>query len=129
MAQTQADFMHARNVASAQAALPLVAPPPTQAQVAAQQQAQVAQTSIPSSSSTLSPPEVASWTTRANNAVTTFVNWATANHPELHLAVADFHVDIVGIENRGQDVIAAEEQAVVGGRRIRRRPSACSRSA
>jgi len=116
MAQTQADFMRARNEAAARAAQPALAPPPTTAQVAAQQQTQVAQTSIAPSTSTLSPAEVASWTARANTAVAAVVSYARAHHPELSLTAADFYVDIVGIENRGQGVIAYG--SVVGGRNV-----------
>jgi hypothetical protein len=115
MAQAQADFMRARNQAAAQALNP-AGPPPDTAHVAAQQQSQVAATSIAPSTSTLSPAEVASWTTRANAAVTTMVSYAAANRPELHLAEADFHVDVEGIENRGVGVIAYGSE--FGGRHV-----------
>jgi hypothetical protein len=115
MARTQADLMIARNTAAA-AAASTSASPPTAAEVAAQQSSQVASTSIAPSSSTLTPAEISSWTTRANAAVTAVVNYATTNHPELGLTAADFHVDIEGVENRGAGVIAYGEQ--VGGRDV-----------
>jgi hypothetical protein len=115
MAQKQADFMLARNQAAAQALHPS-GPPPTTTQVAAQQQHQVAATSIAPSVSTLSPADVASWTARANTAVTKMVTYSAAHHPELHLFAADFHVDVVGIESRGAGVIAYGE--VLGGRHV-----------
>jgi hypothetical protein len=116
MAQTQATFMQARNLAAAQAAQPVMAPPPTQAQVAAQQQTQVAQTSIPPSTNALSPADIALWTTRTNTAITTFITYTTANHPQLRLTAADLHTDVPGVEGRGQNVIAYGE--VVGGRNV-----------
>jgi hypothetical protein len=116
MEQTQADLMQARNLAAAQAARPSVAPPPTEAEVVAQQQTQVAQTSIAPSSSGLTPAEVASWTARANAAVITLINYTTPRHPELHLVAADIHVDVVGIENRGAGVLAYG--STVGGRPV-----------
>jgi hypothetical protein len=116
MAKAQADFMTAQNQAAARAAQPAAAPPPTTAQVAAQQQAQVAQTSIAPSASTLTPAQVASWTTRAGVAVDQMVAYAAKNYPELHLVKADFHVDVVGIENRGARVVAYGD--VVGGRNV-----------
>ena len=115
MAQAQADFMRTRNVASATSALP-VGVAPTTAQVAAQQQAQVAQTSIAPAVSTLTAPEVTAWTTRAKAAVAAVVLHASAHHPELKLTAADFHVDVVGIENRGAGVIAYGEE--IGGRQV-----------
>lgn len=105
MARAQADLMIARNTAAAAAASTSAAPP-SDAEIAAQQAAQVASTSIAPSASTLTPAEVASWTTRANAAVTAVVNHAATHHPELHLSAADFQVDIEGVERRGAGVIA-----------------------
>jgi hypothetical protein len=116
MAQAQATLMQQRNLAAASAALPSGAAPPTTAQVAAQQQAQVAQTSIAPSTSTLTPAQVTAETTRANTAVTTLISYAASHYPELGLTTADFHVDVVGIEDRGAGVIAYGE--TIGGRRV-----------
>jgi hypothetical protein len=115
MARSQATFMEAKNRPAAQAALP-VGVAPTTAQIAAQQASQVASTSIAPSVNTLTAPQIASWTTRANAAVATVVTYAAAHYPELHLTAADFHVDIVGIETRGVGVIAYGEN--IGGKRV-----------
>jgi hypothetical protein len=115
MAAAQANFMQARNQAAATAALP-PGNLPTTAQVAAQQHTQVESTSIAPSTSTLTPAQVATFTAQGNAAVATVVTYANAHHPELALSAVDFHVDIEGIENRGQGVIAYGE--VVGGRQV-----------
>ncbi|HHH43866.1 MAG TPA: DUF4157 domain-containing protein [Gammaproteobacteria bacterium] len=113
MAQAQANMMHKRNLAAAQAAH---GPSPTPSQIAAEQASQTASTSIAPSSSTLSAAQIASWTVRAYAAVATVVSHAAAHHPELHLNVADFHVDVAGIENRGVGVVAYGGR--VGGRNV-----------
>jgi len=113
MAQAQATMMHQRNLAAAQAAY---GPTPTAAQVSSEQASQAASTSIAPSSSTLSPTQIAAWTLRAHTAVATVVAHAAVHHPELHLTTADFHVDVVGIENRGARVVAYG--SVIGGRNV-----------
>jgi hypothetical protein len=115
MAQAQANLMQARNTTTAQAGLPLGAVPTT-AQVAAQQSAQVAQSSIPSATSTMSPAQEAACNASVATAITTVVTYAGVHHPELHLVAADFHADCRGIENRGSGVIAYGD--TVAGRRV-----------
>jgi hypothetical protein len=115
MAQAQATMMQARNQATAQAANP-TGPPPTTAQVAAQQAQQVAQTSIAPSVSGLTGPQITSWSTRATAAIPKMVAYAAAHHPDLHITAADFVVDVPGIEGRGAGVVAYGEN--VGGRDV-----------
>ncbi len=117
MAQAQAGEMQKRNEAAAKAANP-VGPPPTQAQVAAQQTTQVAQTSIAPGVAVMSPADIAKWTAAANVEIDRVVAYAAAHHPELHLSKADFIVDVPGIELRGKGVIADEQ--VIGGKAVAR---------
>ncbi|MGW1346185.1 eCIS core domain-containing protein [Kribbella sp. NPDC002412] len=114
MVVAQSMHMEAENLALAQAATGSATP--TQAQVTAQQAAQVAQTSIPPSSSVLTPIQVLNHTTAAVAAVVSVVSYAKVHHPELDLTAADFKVDVVGLENRGAGVIAYGE--VEAGRNV-----------
>lgn len=114
MVVAQSAHMEAENLALAQAATGLATP--TQAQVSAQQTTQVAQTSIPPSTSVLTPMQVLAHTTAAVAAVASVVSYAAAHHPDLHLTAADFKVDVVGLENRGAGVIAYGE--VEAGRNV-----------
>ena len=113
MDQAQATFMQARNAASATA---VHGPAPTQAQVAAQQSSQVASTSIPPQSATLSPADEATDNVAATTAVAAFVTWATANHPDLKLTASHLRVDSRAVFERGQNVLAfaGSGKAVVG---------------
>lgn len=116
MAQEQANFMHARNVAAAQAS---AAPGVTlsQAQVAAQQSSQVASTSIAPQTATLSAIDEALHNANATAAVATFVIWVQSNHPGLNITASDFRVDSRAVFDRGQGVIAfADQGKVVVGR-------------
>jgi hypothetical protein len=110
MAQAQATEMIARNTAAAAAAQPVGAPPPTQAQVAAQQGGQVAQTSIGAQTATLTPAREATLTTQTHAAVATFVTWAAGAHPDLHLAAAHFRVAVREVFDRGDGVVAFADQ-------------------
>ena len=114
MVVAQSAHMQAENLVLAQAATGSATP--TQAQVSAQQSSQVAQTSIAPSSSVLTPPQVLAATTAATAAVASVVSYAAVKHPGLGLVAADFHVDVVGLENRGAGVIAYGD--TVGGRRV-----------
>lgn len=114
MVVAQSTHMEAENLALAQAATGLAAPSP--AQVSAQQVTQVAQTSIPPSSSVLTPVQVFTHAAAAYAAVVSVVSYAKVHHPDLHLTTADFKVDIEGLENRGAGVIAYGE--VVDGRNV-----------
>lgn len=114
MVQAQTTLMQQRNLAQAQAA---VGPAPTPAQIAQQQPAQVAQTSIPPSANVLTPAQVTTWENKARNvSIPAVVAHAAAHHPELALTAADFHVDVVAIENRGQGVVA--QGTIIGGRNV-----------
>ncbi len=116
MAQEQAKFMHAQNVAAAQASVP-VGVVPTPAQVSAQQATQVAQTSIAPQTAVLSAADEAQQNTDGATAVAAFITWVTANHPGLGIKAADFRVDARAIFDRGQSIIAfAEAPKLVVGR-------------
>ena len=110
MAQRQANFMYARNRASAAAAQPVGGPPPSQAQIAAQQQAQVEQTSIPIQTQTLTPQREAQLTTQANAAVAAFVTWCAGAHPDLHITASHFRVAVREVFDRGEAIIAFADQ-------------------
>jgi hypothetical protein len=114
MVVAQSARMQAEDLSLAQAATGSVTPSP--AQVSAQQSRQVARTSIAPSSSVLTAPQVLAATTAATAAVASVVSYAAVKHPSLALVAADFHVDVVGLENRGAGVIAYGD--TVGGRRV-----------
>jgi len=106
MAQEQANFMHAANVAAATAAQPQGSAPPTAADVAAQQQTQVAATSIAPQAQTLSRPREARLTTQANAAVARFVRWVNTTRRELPITAANFRVAVREVFDRGDGIIA-----------------------
>jgi hypothetical protein len=110
VAQAQANEMVARNTAAAAAARPVGAPPPTTADVAAQQEAQVSQTSIAPQTRTLTPTREARLTREAHAAVTRFVTWVTRSHPELHITAAHFRVAVREVWDRGDGIIAFADQ-------------------
>lgn len=119
MAQAQATEMIARNQAAAAAALPVGSPPPTTAQVAAQQAGQVATGSIAPQTATMTPAqETALNNTLNNTSIPAFVTWATANHPTLGLTAAHLRADARAIFNRGAGIIAFADgtnlRAVIG---------------
>jgi len=107
MAQAQATEMTARNQAAAVAAQPAGAPPPTPAQVAAQQANQVNQNSIPQQTATMSAgTETAMNFTLNTVSIPAFVTWATTNQPSLGLTAAHFRADARAIFDRGVDIVA-----------------------
>jgi hypothetical protein len=106
MAQEQANFMHAANVAAATAAQAPGSGPPTPAQVAAQQQGQVASTSIAPQTQTLTPAREQRLTREANAAVTAFVRWANTNRRSLPITAANFRVAVREVFDRGEGIIA-----------------------
>ena len=110
VAQAQANEMIARNTAAATAARPVGAAPPTTADVAAQQQNQVSQTSIAPQTRTLTPAREARLTRAANAAVTRFVEWGTRTHPDLHITAAHFRVAVREVWDRGDGIIAFADQ-------------------
>jgi hypothetical protein len=110
MAQAQANEMIARNTAAAAAARPVGAPPPSTADVAAQQQHQVSETSIAPQTRTLTPARETRLTREANAAVTRFVAWVTGAHPELHISAAHFRVAVREVWDRGDGIIAFADQ-------------------
>ena len=110
VAQAQANEMIARNTAAAAAARPVGAPPPSTADVAAQQEAQVSQTSIAPQTRTLTPAREARLTREATAAVTRFVTWVTRTHPELHITAAHFRVAVREVWDRGDGIIAFADQ-------------------
>lgn len=114
MVAAQSTHMQAENLRLAQAATGSATP--TQAQVAAEQQSQVAQTSTAPSTSVLTPAQVAMHQAAAVGAIAAVVAYAAAHHPELRLVGADFKVDIEGLENRAASAIAASD--IVGGRNV-----------
>jgi hypothetical protein len=106
MAQEQANFMHAANVAAATASQAPGSAPPTADQIAAQQQGQVASTSIAPQTQTLSPARERRLTREANAAVTRFVRWANTNRRELPITAANFRVAVREVFERGEGIIA-----------------------
>lgn len=116
LAQTQADFMLRRNEELARRARPVEAPPPTQAEVAAQQTTQVAQTSIAPQSTGLSAADEREWTRRAEAAVPRLVAYARAHHPDLNLTEAHIVVAVRRVHDRGRHVLAFGEHS--GGRHV-----------
>jgi hypothetical protein len=110
VAQAQANEMTARNTAAATAARPVGAPPPSTAEVAAQQQHQVSETSIAPQTRTLTPAREARLTTAAQAAVTRFVTWVTGAHPDLHITAAHFRVAVREVWDRGDGIIAFADQ-------------------
>lgn len=112
MAQAQATEMTNRNTAAAAAALPVNAPPPTPAQVAAQQATQVASSSIAPQTAVMS----AATETAVNNTLNTvsipaFVTWCTANHPGLGITAAHLRADARAIFDRGAGILAFADQS------------------
>lgn len=116
LAQAQADFMRARNEELARRSRPAEAPPPTPAEVSAQQRTQVAQTSIQPRSTGLSAEDEREWTRRAQDAVPRLVEYARARHPELNLTAAHIVVAVRRVHDRGQNVLAFGEES--GGRHV-----------
>jgi hypothetical protein len=119
MAQAQANEMTARNTAAAAAALPPLSPPPTTAQVAAQQAQQVASTSIPAQTATMTAARESTInTTLTGTSIPAFVAWSTAHHPTLHITAAHFRADARAVFDRGTNVVAFADggaiRAVVG---------------
>jgi hypothetical protein len=119
MARAQANEMVARNRAAAAAALPTGAPPPTTAQIAAQQSGQVAQGSIPPQTAIMSPAQERTINTTLNTvSIPAFVTWATAHHPQLGITAAHLRADARAIFDRGVGIIAFADgtrlRAVVG---------------
>jgi hypothetical protein len=116
LAQTQADFMVARNEELARRNRPVEAPPPTREEVAAQQRTQVSQTSIPPTSTGLSAADEREWTRRADAAVPRLVEYARRTHPGLGLTAAHIVVAVRRVHDRGQHVLAFGEDS--GGRHV-----------
>jgi hypothetical protein len=106
MAQEQANFMHAANTAAAAAAQAPGSAPPTPAEIAAQQQGQVASTSIAPQTQTLTPARERRLTREANAAVTRFVRWVNTNRRELPITAANFRVAVREVFDRGEGIIA-----------------------
>lgn len=113
LATVQSRFMVAQNTATATATF---GPTPTTAQVSAQQTNTVASTSIAPTARVLSPADEATQTVSTTAAVASFITWATANHPALHLTAANLRVDVRGVFNRGENVVAFGQagKAVIG---------------
>ena len=113
MAQTQATFMHNQNTAAATA---LYGPSPSASQISAQQATNVASSSIPPQTATLSVPDENLQNTAATAARATFVTWVQSNHPDLNIQLTDIRVDSRAIFDRGMGIIAFADagQAVVG---------------
>jgi Domain of unknown function (DUF4157) len=105
MAQRQADFMRARDLAAAQATTGSAAP--TAAEVehehreAVEQQSSIQVSPPVSRWAGLSAADQASWTARGNAAITAFVAHARTHHPELNVTAAEIVLDYHGVEMEG----------------------------
>ena len=107
MAQAQADEMIARNTAAAAAALPAGSAPPTPAEIAAQQAAQVASGSIAPQTATMTRAEERTLNNTLNTvSIPAFVTWVAANHPELGLTARHLRAEARGIFERGAGIVA-----------------------
>ena len=115
LATEQANHMIAQNTAAATAAqAPGTTAAPTAAEIAAQQKAQVSQTSIAPQVATLTPEKEKELTTKAEAAVTVFVAWVKSAHPELPITKTNFQVKVREVFDRGDGIIAFAG-AMVGG--------------
>jgi hypothetical protein len=104
MIREQATFMHSNNVAAASATSAGSAP--TAAEIASQQQTQVAQTSIAPQAQTLTATREARLTREANAQVNRFVTWVTSAHPTLRITAANFRVAVRDVWDRGDGIVA-----------------------